>query len=455
MERVQMQTMNGVLPDLRQAAAVVLYGFAFFAPWSISGGQIFQLLLLLVTFAYLFEHGERARREPLVWLTVAFCAYIVVRGYVAVAERPDLAADHWDGAVHWFKSGPLAIVVVAAGAACVGNWRYHLPRVLGVWLLGICLNLVRHDVLPELLSALDSTARKNFGLQYIEAGVVCTSAILVVVAFAPTLVSMRRTRRGAVLAVLAAFALIGFLGSALIATGTRTTWIAGTVALVVMAALGARIWYRNHARDIRNPAAALTVGLALLLPLGVLFVDRLERRITPMLEPMAAVPGALLERDIESLERNTLTQRAALWSVAARAFADRPLFGHGPADVRYLLNEYPRPPQFQIYTHLHSGYSTIFNRFGIVGALPIVLLFLLVFRDAARLVRERDGVAESLGVLAVGFTVSMLVVAIAEQRFEDFHIVQVYSMIVGMALAPGLTARLQPDPDPPGEGSLH
>lgn len=441
--------------DRRRLALAAVYGFGFFAPWSISAGQLFQILLLLVLITAVVSHGRWARREPLIWITVAFCTYVLVRGGIAVLERPDLASAHWDGATQWMKSGPLAVLVVAAGFGVAGDWRRHVPRVFALWILGLGINVLRHMSPSPILAALEGNGRYGFGMQYIEAGVLHMAAILVVVAFAPVIIVNMKTRRASVLVGIVALVVFLLLAGILVATGTRTTWIAGAVALVLMAVLGAVIGWRNRSIGLRRPAAMLSTVLALALVLGFAFGDRVAQRMAPELDKFATVPAAVLAGDIESIEDDAFNRRWALWEVAARAFVDRPLFGHGPADVRYLLREYPRPPEIEnFYTHLHNGYSMVFNRFGLVGGLPIVLLFVLVFRESARLMRTGDGHAGALGVLVVGFTVSMLIVALAEQRFNDYHIVEVYSIIAGAALAPGLMARLREWGNPSAPGTL-
>lgn len=444
MSRLARSLTETPLFDHRRLALVAIYGFGFFAPWSIAGGRLFQLVLFVVLIRCVLLAGDRARREPLLLLAGIFYLYMIVRGGVAVLERPDLIAAHWDGAFHWIKGGPLSVLAVAAGFVAVGNWRHHVPRVLGLWIIGIFVNAVRKSTPQQILDGLQSGVRVDFGIHYYEAGVTLMAAILIVAAFAPSLTLMIRSRRFTWGAVAATLLLIGLLVTGCVATGTRTAWVGGAVGLIAMAALAARNWKRRHEGSMRRPAAVLGVSLALILVLGAVFSDRIVQRMSPALDTMAAVPFALLEGDLSNIDDGSIGERAALWLVAARAFADRPWFGRGPADVRYVLLEYPLPPQLEYgYTpYLHSGYSLVLNRFGIVGAIPIVLFFLCMFRAAGRLMRDSDGIAVSLGMLAAGFTVSMLTIAIADQRFTDYHIVHVYSLIVGAALAPGLENRL-------------
>jgi O-antigen ligase len=168
--------------------------------------------------------------------------------------------------------------------------------------------------------------------------------------------------------------------TALTLSQTRSAWLGGVVALVVLAALLTGFPHRRRRR--RDPRPAIAAGLLALAGLGWLVCH-------------ANVAGPLLER-AATLGRLSDDQglhwRLRQWRVAESLWQERPLDGHGPGS--FPLEAAPRLPQPiplavvlstgpNLALNAHSLYLQILAENGMVGLL-LYLWMVVAFLESGR-----------------------------------------------------------------------
>ena len=203
--------------------------------------------------------------------------------------------------------------------------------------------------------------------------------------------------------------LVVLLGlAALIATLTRSAWIAVVVALALILA-------------VRRPRALLVLALA--VALGV-----------------ALAPGAVRERlfSIVDPAHKWNQQRVLMWQAGLAMFRDHPLTGVGLQDLHALYERYRLPGATEPAGHLHNTWIQIAATMGGVGLAAFAWLYASLARAAAAGLRAQlraPGLAAGvrLGVLA-GLT-GFLAAGLFEWNFGDEELLYLLYALVGLAWA--------------------
>ncbi|MFP4561565.1 MAG: O-antigen ligase domain-containing protein, partial [Thiohalorhabdus sp.] len=220
---------------LQTWAIGTLYAMAFFSPFSIAMGQIFQALMLFVVIAFLHRHWESLKRSPLLWLTGAYIVYILVRAAMAaLIEAPEMAGAHWEETFRWLRSGPVAILMFALALAASGNWLRHSLGAIAALFLGFLVALAEGFDPGRLMDALHRGARYKEEVNLFIDALKLVAVILGLFAFAPLFLRPYRSDWLFALRLVLWLALLAGAGTFLLATQTRSLWIAGVVGLVVL-----------------------------------------------------------------------------------------------------------------------------------------------------------------------------------------------------------------------------
>ncbi|MEX1081492.1 MAG: O-antigen ligase family protein [Halofilum sp. (in: g-proteobacteria)] len=429
-----MQTIN-VSEGQRLVALVSVYAFAFLSPWTITGGQIAQVFLFAIAIGVAWKCRGRLKYEPLLWITLFFVTYVVLRGWAAAHVRPDMAEAQWTGVWDWIRAGPLAILIVVYGLAVAGPHIRNMVGILAANAFGTLGNLVRGFSTEEVIEAVTSNKRYFFEEMHSIIALQCVAMILLISAFVPPLIRCRsaRTRYVWILACAVALAIFSI---ALVATKSRSGWVALAVALALMGALVLWIHWRgtgDQRKSILSGAVAVVVGFAIVM---IAFGEQIENRFedeADSIEKLVSLPFSAME--VGDLGYGSVATRARYWEFAARLFHQQPLFGYGAADPGYLRNEHPIAPQLEGRTdNFHSSYSQLFVSFGVVGALPWGAFLLLAIVAASKLL-SAGSFRTSTGLYVLAFIVMFAVWGIANQRLHRFDLIQLYAIALGVPLA--------------------
>ena len=164
--------------------------------------------------------------------------------------------------------------------------------------------------------------------------------------------------------------------SVLVLAQSKTTWLAGLVVVLVMAA------YRVHGGGDRRFPAMLLSALVLLagVCLAALFADRFA--------DLAVAAGGSVFADL-----TTLTGRVGIWDVALEQWEDNPLFGYGLT----IWNEQFRQRIAIPYAYsAHNQFLQSLSGAGLVGLLGLIGYFTMLVLCARSKARAQHGVAVAM-----------------------------------------------------------
>lgn len=219
------------------------------------------------------------------------------------------------------------------------------------------------------------------------------------------------------------------LASGLVLLGQALT--AGRAGYLAWVAVGLVLcWVRWRKLLLLVPVAVLSV---------ILFVPGMKDRVT---EGFSAKDGFVYGDGSRGDGENDLVTisagRSVIWPLVIGEIRERPLFGHGRQAMvttgltAYILREY-----HDTFPHPHNAYLELFLDNGFVGALPVLIFFLLVTKTGISLfgdMRRREFVA--VGGVGLSLVLAHLLASFSAQSFyprED---------TVGMWCAIGLMLRV-------------
>lgn len=418
--------------NLRITGLACLYVMAAMALWSVALVQLAETILLVVAGIIAFRERRTVMKQPLFWLTVFFIAYVVIRGWIASMERPDLYYQHWESTRRWVKAGLLPALIVALVLWAAGRKEKHNAGLLLAALAGLTAMLLVNADWSELFAALRGKGRYTFDLH------VAFSSLLFTVAFAGIVVHFHHIVSaapgglpGRIAAGIAWGCLSLFYLTVVVATGTRASWLAGLVGLFTIGIVGfkLRLW-----RPSRRMAFVTALGLAALVAAGsIAYGPRIADRWQAEAGTLRAALELPADKTLEDLPRGPVGTRIAYNIFGLQQLAERPVFGYGPAEPRYLRYEHEIPHQLEDRNdHFHSQYIDSLLRFGIVGFLPVLSLFMLALLGVRR-GWQTGRLSPSTGLFIVGFIAIYAVWSLADQRFTNFTMIAIVSVIVGIA----------------------
>lgn len=192
--------------------------------------------------------------------------------------------------------------------------------------------------------------------------------------FAVVTAIRRRDRTGA-LAALAALA----AAAALLLSGMRGTWPILVIApLIPLAMFRINLSRRGALKAI----AALFVPVVLLVAVSY---GTVETRILRLAEEYKYVDGGDYD--------NSMGQRVLVWRAALTLIAERPVFGHGPAEAHGLMSKRAAAGEELrfAYTHAHNQFLNAWMRSGLFGLAATLALLVLPPWIAFRRPRDELG----------------------------------------------------------------
>lgn len=442
-------------------AAGALYAGAFVAPLSISLGQGFQLILLILGILFVRRNWSDLKGSPLIWLPVAFAVYVVLRtAFAALFERPDLASSHWDEMTTWMKTAIVPVMIYGLALAATGNWLRHGLVTIALLLAGYCVYLAMHISPADLVAALQTTDRYNMELGFrssaIKLPAIITALVITTVFVFATLSSApSRTRWFLLLGgSLISLALLAFFIASIIATKSRNGWL--TLAIALIAVLALSVWaYRRDLHRIRG--ALLGAIVAMLLAAGTLATfswDHISERWEQTADTVQQTIALPFHGNVEELERDSVGVRVVYWAFAWERFLERPLVGRGAADQRHLTEEFPIPPQLEDRDDtFHNSHLDILVRFGLVGY-GMIAIFTIILAVAAWRMFGMAGSTRAIGIYTLAFLPALFFWAMNAQILHRYTMEHFYGPILALPLAFAISRILTRNkPDAPGQSS--
>ena len=360
---------------------------------SIAFGLALALALWLVLGSIFYDAAPVPRPDAYLWITVVAWAGWSSASYFW-SLHPAYSRAEIGTEIGW---GLCTVFVFYVAVRTGASFRAIATTAVGVAVLlsviAIHAVLLRAGTDPEKM------------LTYLNGGVGAFSTYLVlVVPLLPMLLAPRPlgygTGAASVACVAGSFILLIVAARA---TENRMIWLAFGAGFIVAAGLAAWRW---RARLARAPWRWTAVLLALLLVLGVLFVD-------------AAMQRARTDhRDDTSVARTIADDpRLVLWQSTFERIRERPWLGYGfgKSILRTELQDELRDPML---AHAHNLFVSQWLQTGVIGMLALcAMLAALGFRYVAFL-RADDGTLAAVGLTGL----TMLAMFVAKNLTDDFMI---------------------------------
>ena len=224
-------------------------------------------------------------------------------------------------------------------------------------------------------------------------------------------VMLRRGRAGRVELLLGA----GFLVqvASLILNGTRGAWlalIAGVASVTVL---------------IRRRGVLLAGAVVIVLAAGFAAGNsNIRLRATRMLSGVAN-PGD-----------DNIATRLVLWDISWEVFKEHPLFGVGMGDYSTEAEELLRERNVTTTVDSHNIYLHLLATRGLVGFLPFVFFWFVVFRTLLRArdqLRSRDNFGYHYVTGVTAATAAVLVGALTENNIDDSEVFIAFMFLLGLS----------------------
>lgn len=423
-----------------RCALALLYIFVSCSLFSITLGQIALVALLILFLVSATSHWNIVKSDPLVWITAVFIVYVAVRLALALIERPDMAGAQMEGARRLLRSGFVPVLVFSYALARISNPSKHVIGLLAALAIGLLVSALISFDWSLIADTIPARARLGLGMISYAGLALATIGLsaMTVAACCLTWRPFNRTtlRWGAIFLVLSAFAMMG-----VVLNNTRSVWIGVGVGL-----LGAIGYLVVCGLKNSRTSILLSVGAVLLLSSGSVYVmsDSIQQRWSAAVSETRDGVSALIEGDIEEIPNGSVGARIH-WAVfGARALADRPVIGYGPAESRYLRLERDDVPSNveNRTTHFHNGLLDLALRLGGVGVVLLALGATWVLRaaDSWRRIEEQYSTIY-VGAFVIAWIVLLGFHQAANHRFLDFEVAYLLASVGGIAHAGFLLAR--------------
>ncbi len=196
----------------------------------------------------------------------------------------------------------------------------------------------------------------------------------------------------------------GLSSLTLLLTFSRGAWIAGSMAILLLAI----ITWRQRVKLRRVDLAPIALFIAAFVGLAARSLSSASK-VTDFAERLASI--------FAPSEDSSASARIEIWRAAVRAVKDRPLLGWGPdtfgmVSPRYETLEYQRLAGSMVADNAHNHYLQLAAGVGILGAAMFIALWVWALLKSSKTVFARDGGAGlltgSFWAAAIGYLVHLV-----------------------------------------------
>lgn len=211
--------------------------------------------------------------------------------------------------------------------------------------------------------------------------------------------------------------------AALFFSYSRGAWVGVAAALSVTALLAL-------VRSKRAAMATLLLALAALVVIGLGQINLVPNIIADRFATVGDYFGFEDVRGVRVNDANfAIVERRAHWQAALGMFADSPVVGVGIGNYAAAYPKYALPKWPDPLGHAHNYYLNVLAEAGLVGFLPYMVLWTVIFIVVWRTARGLRGWQQGVAAGAFG-----ALVALSIQNFFDNLFVHAMYIQVGLTL---------------------
>jgi O-antigen ligase len=345
-----------------QLGATGLYLFALAAFSSRFFAVVGCLLMLAAAWQQRSSLWPRLRRLSVVWLLLLFCAYVVLRAVVAVAQAPEFGVLH---AKDMFRVLYLAGVLLVA-CYLLGD-QARMLRMFSLAAGGFVIARLWYFDWSFSGPQPWWQQRMGLGLEQIGFGFYAATLVLALLIFAPRLLGRWQGAGPRSLAALGWLLLTGLALQGVVLSQSRMAWFS----LALLALLVLAVGIRHFPRWPLPQQGVVLFSILLLAGVAVLNGPTLLDRLSTETGTYARLAAGELE-EITSGEHpgaiNSVGTRVVMLRTGYQLWQRGPLFGLGPAAPKVALQQ-SSDPILPLYNDYHNVPLELLIRFGAVGLL--------------------------------------------------------------------------------------
>ena len=405
-----------------------LYSFAFFSLLSTSLSAL-ALGVLVISVITEPEFWKSNTKTAIFWLFVIFAIYLLARTILAVHEYPCSAHLQYDDACSWFQLWLFLIV----GWIVKGDVQ-KVQRILALGLTGLLTGMIIYTIKrPEIVF---SGARTGFHLRVIAFSLYCSTAILGLILFAPSILKKKDTSGISLARVIAWAVLLLILVETFILGRSRGAWISALVVIPVITFLKFKQCLRKNPLEPRYQVLFLALGILIVLFVLIAGSQIIKQRVSAEL-PMI---GAAVEGQFDKIPTKGFGVRVQALRYGLAKIKERPFLGWGPGSTKYLIPKSNDPHllhplsggKYAWIDHLHNTYLEILFRFGLVGGVIFVLLIYLLLKPIIVAIHE-NSLPRDIGLFVIGTFALIAVWSLSDFRLLHHDWRNYWLLIAGIA----------------------
>lgn len=420
------------------------------------------LVLIWVWWLAAWRAGSRFEIPPVVWVTLAFVLYLLLRAALPNAVSSPDPGRTWATV---FDLAQLAVFVPIAFA--IGGDRRLLRQLLVLALVGLIIGTLWRADWPLMLADWHGyiLTRPGFGFPALAYALYAGTALIGLVALRHRVWYGvgRHWRWWAFACWLAAFLL---LLQGVVMTSARGSWLA----LTLVALLGLLLHWRagrpvsaQQGRERQQssiagdtdprrgsgstPTRAITVALAAaLIGLMVINGDEILDRFALESDALFALlrGDSRAETKPEAVRPTSVGQRWHAQHLALKSWLERPWIGWGPGSSRGLIAQSDQPelnhPIEGPLKHLHNSYAELLVQTGALGLGLWLLIGGLLLAMVYRAVRS-GRLDRDLGLFLLLSLLYLALWSLFNYRMENQDFRGYWAFLAGAALSVGLAGR--------------
>lgn len=352
-----------------RVAVTALYLFAFCAWFLTAPAFLFLTVLLVVTLVQGRRLWPLLRRDALFWVLFGYIVYIVLRGLAAGWEFPETAKlQHRD------IEGFVLLALFPLLALWLKDNTQRVYTVLLLAAVGLVLDLLHNMEWQRVLAAFQGQSY-GFGKAHIGLGLYAGTIVLGLVLLAPRF-WQQKTPAWRWAGIVGWLLLLVFFLQILILTQSRGAWLSvfAVFPLVVIAWAWSAVKH-GKGKQVLIAIVATVALVAVVLVAG--YADVIKKRLGQEHQTY----NAILSADLDKIPNSSVGVRIHAFAYGLQKWWQRPLFGWGTGDTKWLLKQHPTNGAVRVMAHFHNQYIELLVRLGLVGfLLAAAIVGLLLIR---------------------------------------------------------------------------
>lgn len=356
---ITMKTLRAVLfPNTSKIQTIGISGILILAisMWISTAGAHFGLFLIFVATLTQFSTPEYRKllRDPVTIGLAVIIAYVLIWDLALSVLGPDLGK--YDATRKW-----LYILI-----PWCSYWFYKYPRlVMPILILAATSKLIETIVIvPQYWDTFVNAWSGGHVFKAKGYGFYFSCVLLGLMIYLPRFYHWLRQFRLFPLGMTIYFMLILWFLQCLAGAQSRTSWLFFFLALILVAIVSLRRYYRQQKIILPNIAQ---ITVAVLLATLILVTLQYQQIKSNFLRDDAANVVKIVRGD-PNLTYSSATHRYLLYRLATELWLQSPFLGQGPIDSSYYVDHH-KDKRLHVDGHFHSSYLEILVSFGLVGLL--------------------------------------------------------------------------------------